>query len=93
MSSGVVKENYTAILESNPQSTLTPSFFKKEYKNFINEQLKKDKNTYLELLNKNRFIYLNSNNLSNKLKIEFCSNERHLMKLYLKEIISKLSKD
>lgn len=92
MSSGVVKENYPAILKSNPLSNLSPSFFKNEYKDFINQQFKKDKKTYLELLNKNRFIYLNSKNLSNKLKIDFCSVERHLMKLYLKEVMSKLTK-
>ena len=93
MSSGVVKENYPAILESNPLSNLSPSFFKNEYNDFINQQFKKDKKTYLNLLNKNRFIYLNSKDLSNKQKIDFCSVERHLMKLYLKEVVSKLNKD
>ena len=93
MSSGVVKENYPAILENNPLLNLSPSFLKNEYKNFINQQLKKDKKTYLELLNKNRIIFLNSKNLSNKQKIVFCSVERYLMKLYLKEVMSKLIKD
>ena len=93
MSSGVVKENYPAILESNPLSNLSPSFFKNEYKDFIEKQFKKDKKTYLELLKKNHSIYLNSKNLSNKLKIDFCSAERHLMKLYLKEVMLKLIKD
>ena len=93
MSSGVVKENCPAILESNPISNLYPSFFKNEYNNFINQQFKKDKKIYLELLNKNRLIYLNSKvKLSNKQKIDFCSVERHLMKLYLKEVMLKLNK-
>ena len=93
MSSDVVKENYSAILESNPLSNLSPSFFKNEYKDFINQQFKKDKKSYLKLLKKNHSIYLNSKNLSNKLKIDFCSAERHLMKLYLKEVMLKLTKD
>lgn len=91
MSSGVVKENYPAILESNSILKFSSSLFKNENNYFIDQFLRNEKKTYLELLNKNRSIFLNYKDLTNKQKIDFCSLERFLMKLYLKEVLSKLT--
>ncbi|MFX0186241.1 MAG: hypothetical protein ACFE8A_00745 [Candidatus Hodarchaeota archaeon] len=89
MSSRIVKENYPAILESNTTLKLSSSFIKKD---FIDQGLRNEKKTYLELLKKNRSIFLNYKDLTNKQKIDFCSLERYLMKLYLKEVLLKLIK-
>jgi hypothetical protein len=35
------------------------------------------------------FFLLNNNELTNNQKLDYCSIERHFMKLYLKEIIKK----
>jgi adenine-specific DNA methylase len=92
MSSGVVKENYPAILESNSKLKLSSSFIKNENNYFIDQFLRKEKKTYLELLKKNRSIFLNYKDLTNKQKIDFYTLERYLMKLYLKEVLLKLTK-
>ena len=89
MSSGVVKENYAVISESNSIILLSSSFIKKKNNYFIDQFEKK---AFLELLKKNRSIFLNYKDLTNKQKIDFCSLERYLMKLYLKEVLSKLTK-
>lgn len=92
MSSGVVKKNYPAILESNSTIKLSSSFIKNENNYFIDQFLRNEKKTYLELLKKNHSIFLNYKDLTNKQKIDFCSLERYLMKLYLKEVLLKLTK-
>ena len=92
MSSDVVKENYPAILESNSILKLSFSFFKNQNNYFIHRFLRNEKKTYLELLKKNRSIFVNYKDLTNKQKIDFCLLERYLMKLYLKEVLSKLTK-
>ena len=90
MSSGVVKKDYATILESNPPPNLLSSFNKNEYYHYIDKFSEKDKKICLELLKKNHSLFLNCKDLTNKQKIDFCSFERYLMKLYLKEVSSKL---
>ena len=92
MSSGVVKENYPAILESNSTLKLSSCFIKSENNYFNDQILRNEKKIYLELLKKNRSIFLNYKDLTNKQKIDFYTLERYLMKLYLKEVLSKLTK-
>jgi len=90
MSSGVVKKDYATILESNPPPNLLSSFNKNEYYHYIDKFSEKDKKICLELLKKNHSLFLNCKDLTHKQKIDFCSFERYLMKLYLKEVSSKL---
>ena len=78
MSSGVVKENYPAILENNSKLKLLSSFIKNENNYFIDQFLRNEKKTYLELLKKNRSIFLNYKDLTNKQKIDFYTLERYL---------------
>ncbi|MFX1394585.1 MAG: hypothetical protein ACFFAH_13550 [Promethearchaeota archaeon] len=90
MSSGVIKKEYAAILESNPPPNILSSFNKNEYDYNIDQFSKKDKKICLELLKKNHSIFLNCKDLTHKQKIDFCSFERYMMKIYLKEVLSKL---
>lgn len=90
MSSGVVKKDYAAILDSNPPPNFISNFKKNKYEYNIDQSSKKDKKICIELLKKNHTIFLKCKDLTNKQKIDFCSFERYLMKLYLKDVLSKL---
>ncbi len=50
------------------------------------------KNEYLDISNDIQAILSNCSDLTHNQKLDFCNNQRHFMKLYLKEVILEMSK-
>ncbi|HEY0089135.1 MAG TPA: hypothetical protein VGB37_09835, partial [Candidatus Lokiarchaeia archaeon] len=100
MSSGGVKDNPSLALKNNLNSQKLSGLITSEVHtsdpNFIidlvcgsdiNDEDMENKKVFLSLLNKLRCILLSSKNLTILQKMDCCSVERFLMKLYLKNII------
>ena len=54
--------------------------------------LNNSKNEYLAISNDIHSILSNCSELTNTQKLDFCTNQRYFMKLYLKEVVIKLNK-
>jgi hypothetical protein len=90
MSSGVVKNNFSVILEENIPSFKPSNFYGNVPNGFFKQHLGKGKKHYLELLTKIRSILTNYPELPIKQKKDYCCIERYLMKKYLKKVVVKL---
>ncbi len=92
MSSGKANINYSMeffdINEANNLSTL-PVFEKKDLIHLKQQEIvNKLKRFYGKIIDVHFFL-LNNKELTNNQKLEYCTIERHFMKLYLKEVIKK----
>jgi hypothetical protein len=68
---------------------------KKNYKNDISNlefNLNNTKNEYLAISNDIHSILSNCPDLTNIQKLDFCTNQRYFMKLYLKEVLIQINK-
>ena len=93
MSSGKANVNYSIeILDIKSEiSTLTSPVVEKKNINSLDHGLVDSKLTkfYGKIVNIHSFL-LNNEDLTNTEKLDYCSIERHFMKLYLKEMMKKV---
>ena len=92
MSSGKANFNYSIesfdIIEANYLSNL-PVFEEKDLIHLKQQEIVNKLNKFYGKIIDVHFFLLNNKELTNNQKLDYCSIERHFMKLYLKEIIKK----
>jgi len=71
---------------NNPELIEEKEKFKSKIKDI------KYKNEYLDISNDIQAILSNCSDLTLNQKLDFCNNQRHFIKLYLKEVILEMSK-
>lgn len=92
MSSGKANINYSIepfdITKATYLSNL-PVFEKKDFFHLKQQETVNKLNKFYGKIIDVHFFLLNNKELTNNQKLEYCTIERHFMKLYLKEIIKK----
>ncbi len=92
MSSGKANINYSMqsfdITKANNLSDL-PVFEEKDLIHLKQQDIVNKLNKFYGKIIDVHFFLLNNKELTNNQKLDYCSIERHFMKLYLKEVIKK----
>ncbi len=92
MSSGKANINYyMESFDSTKADYLSnlPVFEEKELIHLKQQDIVNKLNKFYGKIIDVHFFLLNNNELTNNQKLDYCSIERHFMKLYLKEVIKK----
>jgi uncharacterized protein (DUF952 family) len=92
LSSGKASINYSIeifdITKANYLSNL-PVFEKKDFIHFKQQEIVNKLNKFYGKIIDVHYFLLNNKKLTNYQKLEYCTIERHFMKLYLKEMMKK----
>jgi len=92
LSSGKANINYSMeSFDSTNADYLSnlPVFEKKDLIHLKQQEIVNKLNKFYGKIINVHFFLLNNNELTNNQKLDYCSIERHFMKLYLKEVIKK----
>ena len=92
MSSGKANFNYSIETFDNPSSihlSNLPVFEEKDLIHLKQQEIVNKLNKFYGKIIDVHFFLLNNKELTNNQKLDYCSIERHFMKLYLKEVIKK----
>ena len=92
MSSGKANINYSMeAFDSTKAKYLSnlPVFEEKDLIYFKQQEIVNKLNKFYGKIIDVHFFLLNNNELTNNQKLDYCTIERHFMKLYLKEVIKK----